>query len=195
VKALTAVSVESCAARIEGEGFLLRPWTASDAPSLVRNANDKAVSRCLSDRFPFPYTDEDAQAFLSMAIGQPKLNLAIEVEGAAVGGIGLRPGEGELRIGCHVGYWLGRRCWGRGLMSRILPAYCDFVFRNFGFERLHTTVMANNPASARVLEKSGFLREGTLRRAAIKGGEVFDMWMYAMIRPHLPNRSQDPAHE
>jgi RimJ/RimL family protein N-acetyltransferase len=181
--------------RVAGDGFLLRAWTAADAPALVVHANDRAVSRCLSDRFPFPYTEADAQAFLSMALGQPALNFAIVVDGAAVGGIGLRPGEGELRIGCHVGYWLGRRLWGRGLMSRILPPFCEHVFRNSGFERLHTTVMSNNPASARVLEKCGFTREGSLRRAAIKGSEVFDMWMYAMIRPPVPNRDPEPAHE
>lgn len=182
-------------ASIEGDGFLLRAWALADAPSLLLHANDPAVSRSLSDRFPHPYTAEDAQAFLSTPVEPPALNLAIVIDGSAVGGIGMRPGEGELRIGAHVGYWLGRRYWGCGLMSRILPAWCDFVFRHTGFERLHTTVMANNPASARVLEKCGFQREGTMRRAAIKGSEVFDMWMYAMIRPQIPNRRQGQAHD
>jgi len=182
-------------ARIAGDGFVLRAWTLDDAPSLILHANDKAVSGSLSDRFPFPYTADDAQAFLSVPGEPPALNLAIEIDGAAVGGIGLRAGEGELRIGAHIGYWLGQRYWNRGVMSRILPLWCDFVFRHSGFERLHTTVMVNNPASARVLEKSGFVREGTLRRAAIKGREVLDMWMYAMIRPQVPHRSRGQAHD
>ena len=135
----------------------------------------------------------DARSFLSQPVEPPALNLAIEIDGCAAGGIGMRPGKGELRIGSHFGYWLGRRYWGQGIMSRIVPRWCEHVFASFGFERLHTTVFSNNPASARVLEKSGFTREGTLRRAAIKGSEVFDLWMYAMIRPEFPTRRQDSS--
>lgn len=178
---------------IRGEGFVLRPWRTIDAAALVLHANDEAVSARLSDRFPFPYTMVDATRFLEQTVEPPALNLAIEIEGAAVGGIGLRPGKGELRIGAHFGYWLGRRYWGQGIMSRIVPPWCEHVFANFGYERLHTTVFVNNPASARVLEKSGFVREGTLRRAAIKGSEVFDLWLYAMIRPDFPIRRQGCA--
>jgi RimJ/RimL family protein N-acetyltransferase len=168
---------------VEGEGFILRPWRLDDRDALVRHANDEGVSRGLSDRFPYPYTRQDADNFLSHPVEPPSLVLAIEIEGEAVGGIGMRPGEDTLRIGSQLGYWLGRQYWGRGLMSRIVPRWCAHVFANYGFERLQATVLSNNPASARVLEKSGFAREGTLRRAAIKRNEVLDLWMYAMLRP------------
>lgn len=167
---------------------MLRPWRLGDRDALVRHANDESVSRGLSDRFPYPYTGQDAINFLSHPFEAPSLVLAIEVDGEAVGGIGMRPGEDTLRIGCQLGYWLGRQYWGRGLMSRIVPHWCEHVFANYGFERLQATVLSNNPASARVLEKSGFEREGTLRRAAIKRNEVFDLWMYAMLR-----RQANPA--
>lgn len=168
---------------VQGEGFVLRPWTLDDRESLLRHANDEGVSRGLSDRFPFPYTVNDANNFLSHPVEAPSVVLAIEIDGEAVGGIGLRPGEDTLRIGGQLGYWLGRRYWGMGIMSRIVPRWCEYVFASYGFERLQATVLSNNPASARVLEKSGFVREGTLRRAAIKRNEVFDLWMYAMLRP------------
>jgi len=168
---------------VQGEGFILRCWAGGDRDSLVRHANDESVSRGLSDRFPFPYTRDDANNFLAHPAEPPSLVLAIEIDGEAVGGIGMRPGEDTLRIGSQLGYWLGRQYWGRGFMSRILPCWCEYVFASYGFERLQATVLSNNPASARVLEKSGFEREGILRRAAIKRSEVFDLWMYAMLRP------------
>lgn len=168
---------------VEGEGFVLRPWQPGDRDSLVRHANDERVSRGLSDRFPFPYTHDDARSFLAHPAEPASLVLAIEIDGEAVGGIGMRPGEDTLRIGSQLGYWLGQCYWGRGIMSRILPRWCEHVFANYGFERLQATVLSSNPASARVLEKSGFEREGTLRRAAIKRSEVLDLWMYAMLRP------------
>lgn len=168
---------------IVGDGFLLRPWRADDRGALVLHANDEQVSRGLSDRFPYPYTETDARAFLGTLPSLPTLVMAIEVDGGAVGGIGLTPGEDVQRIGAQLGYWLGRRYWGRGLMSRVVPRWCQNAFERFGYERLQATVLSNNPASARVLEKSGFEREGTLRRAAIKRNEVLDFWMYAMLRP------------
>lgn len=176
---------------IAGDGFLLRPWRPDDAGDLVRHANDEQVSRSLSDRFPFPYTEADAQAFLGAPPKLPALVMAIEVDGSAVGGIGLNPGEDLQRIGAQLGYWLGRPFWGRGLMSRIVPQWCRHAFSRFGYERLQASVLSNNPASARVLEKSGFEREGTLRRAAIKRNEVLDFWMYAMLRPGASARTRN----
>ena len=168
---------------VVGDGFVLRPWRLDDRDALVRHANDESVSRGLSDRFPFPYAHADADNFLLHPVEAPSVVLAIEIDGESVGGIGMQPGEDTLRIGSQLGYWLGRSYWGRGIMSRIVPRWCEHVFANYGFERLQATVLSNNPASARVLEKSGFEREGTLRRAAIKRNEVFDLWMYAMLRP------------
>ncbi len=168
---------------VKGDGFLLRPWRLDDRDALLKHANDESVSRGLSDRFPVPYTLEDADHFLQLPAVAPSLVLAIEIDGEAVGGIGMQPGEDTLRIGAQLGYWLGRRYWGRGIMSRIVPRWCEHVFANYGFERLQATVLSNNQASARVLEKCGFEREGTLRRAAIKRNDVFDLWIYAMLRP------------
>jgi len=47
---------------------------------------------------------------------------------------------------------------------------------------------ARNVASARVLEKAGYTREGTLRQSAIKDGVVLDQWMYATTRDDLDPR-------
>jgi RimJ/RimL family protein N-acetyltransferase len=56
-----------------------------------------------------------------------------------------------------------------------------------GFEndivRFETLVYATNPASSRVLEKAGFEREGVLRCAAVKRGEVLDAYLYGKVRP------------
>ncbi len=181
--------------RIEGDGFVLRPWRAEDLASLVLHANDEPVSRSVSDRFPFPYTMADAEAFLAEPARPPMIVLAIEVDGVAVGGIDVRPGAAELRIGGEIGYWLGRRYWGCGIMSRVVTCWCAYLFSHYGYERLQATVFSNNPASARVLGKSGFQREGILRRAVIKGGRVLDLWMYAMLRPEPPDRTQLASHD
>ena len=48
-----------------GDGTRLRPWRIDDLDALVRHADDERISRGTSDRFPFPYTRADGEAFLS----------------------------------------------------------------------------------------------------------------------------------
>lgn len=181
--------------QIHGDGFVLRAWRAEDLDSLVLHANDDWISRSVSDRFPFPYTRNDAEAFLAEPAKPPAIVLAIEIDGAVVGGVDVRPGSAELRIGGEIGYWLGRRHWGRGTMARVVTCWSEYLFAHYGFERLQAAVFSNNPASARVLEKSGFLREGILRRAVIKHGTILDLWMYAMLRPERTDVKQQARHD
>ncbi len=174
--------------RLAGDGFVLRPWRPEDAASLQRHADDARVSAALSDRFPFPYTMADAQAFLDADLSCPSEALAIEIDGCAVGGVGVRRGVDEQRFTAEIGYWLGRSHWGRGLMPRIVPVWCAHLFASEPLERLQANVHANNPASARVLEKCGFVREGVRRNAVSKRGELLDAWMYAILRPTLASK-------
>jgi RimJ/RimL family protein N-acetyltransferase len=160
---------------------VLRPWQNDDAESLVRHANDPAVAAHLRDRFPHPYTPADAERWLQIATAQsPLTNFAIEVDGEAVGGIGLILGSDIERCSAEIGYWVGRRVWGRGLATAAVRGLTAYGFAEFGLTRIFATVFAGHAASARVLEKAGFRREGVLRRAAIKAGVVHDLVMYAV---------------
>ena len=64
-------------------------------------------------------------------------------------------------------------------MSDAVAALTDFCFDNFPLRRLSAEVFANNPASARVLEKSGFVFEARLKKNVIKEGELLDSLLYA----------------
>jgi RimJ/RimL family protein N-acetyltransferase len=113
---------------------------------------------------------------------------AIEVAGEACGGIGLRPGAGERRIGAELGYWLGRRHWGHGLMTRVVALFVPWAMDTLRLQRLQATVLDFNAASARVLQKNGFVEEGVMRRAVLKHGRVHDLRLFARTR-----ESQDLA--
>lgn len=82
-----------------------------------------------------------------------------------------------------MGYWLGRSVWGRGLATRALASLVPYAFRAVEVTRLFATPFDFNPASIRVLEKAGWMREGILRRAVIKEGRVCDLLVYARYRP------------
>ena len=162
---------------------LLRPWRPGDAESLAHHADDREVWRNLRDRFPHPYTLKDAREWLAfVATVPPGTNFAIAVDGAAVGGISFEPLGDVFRVGAEVGYWLGRRYWGRGIATEGVRAITTHAFRHFDFLRLQASVFSWNPASARVLEKAGYTLEATNRRAMIKEGEVGDRWLYVRLR-------------
>jgi RimJ/RimL family protein N-acetyltransferase len=111
----------------------------------------------------------------------PPRHLAVEIEGAAVGSIGLEPGDDVMRRGAEVGYWIGEAFWGRGIATEALGAYLAYADRTFRFDRLFAYVFSRNLASARVLEKCGFLREGILKDAIWKDGALMDAWLYARL--------------
>jgi ribosomal-protein-alanine N-acetyltransferase len=161
----------------------IRPWRLDDAASIARHANNRKVWLAVRDRFPHPYTMQDGHEFLQRAITeQPEMKFCIEIEGAAVGGIGVHPGEDVHRHTATMGYWLGEEFWGRGIMTEAVTAVTNFCFENFPLRRISAEVFANNPASARVLEKAGFILEGRLRNHVLKDGQVLDSLLYAKIK-------------
>jgi RimJ/RimL family protein N-acetyltransferase len=161
----------------------IRPWRLDDAESVARHANNRKVWIALCDVFPHPYTVEDAHEFLQRAISeQPTTKFCIEVDGAGAGGISIRPGQDVHRHTAGLGYWLGEDFWRRGIMSEAVAAFTDFCFDNFLLHRIYAEAFANNPASARVLEKVGFVFEGRLKNNVIKDGKLLDSLLYAKTR-------------
>jgi RimJ/RimL family protein N-acetyltransferase len=113
-------------------------------------------------------------------------HFAIEVDGEAVGGIGLEPQADIERASAEVGFWLGEVCWGRGIMTQAVRAFSEFALNRPGCVRLYASVLEWNPASMRVLEKSGYQREGRMRRSAVKDGRIVDRILYARVRDDGP---------
>jgi ribosomal-protein-alanine N-acetyltransferase len=110
------------------------------------------------------------------------MKFCIEIEGAAVGGIGVHPGQDVYRYTATVGYWLGKQFWGRGIMTEVVTAVTDFCLDNFPLRRISAEVFANNPASASVLEKAGFNFEGRLKNNVMNDGQVLDSLLYARTK-------------
>jgi RimJ/RimL family protein N-acetyltransferase len=170
--------------RLDCGGCLVRSWRDSDRAALVAHANNRKVWRNLKNRFPHPYTEKDADAWLALGRAQPGRPVwAIEVDGEAAGCIGLEPLADIYARTARIGYWLGEACWGRGLMTAVVRRVSALALGELGFLRLEAPVMAWNPASMRVLDKCGFVREATLEKSVFKDGEVIDSVLYAKVAP------------
>jgi len=161
---------------------VLRPWRAEDAAVIVAYANDREVWINLRDAFPHPYTLADAEAYVRRMIAQTKpTGFAIEVDGQAVGSVGFKLGEDVERTGAEIGYWLGQPFWGRGIMTAVVAAASRWAIEAHDLTRIFAVPFAWNVASARVLEKAGFILEGRLRRSVIKDRTIVDQLLYAWV--------------
>jgi len=159
---------------------LLRPLELGDATSLARHANDHGVWQNLRDRFPHPYSEADAIAYIEHLAPRPVLtSFGIDVAGEAIGSISLMVGEDIARQTAEVGYWIGRAFWGRGIMTDALRAMTRYALDELDLVRVFAVPFVTSTRSCRVLEQVGYVKEGLMRRSAVKEGRILDQWLYA----------------
>lgn len=160
----------------------LRTWRLTDAETLVKHANNRAIWLNLRDRFPHPYTQEGANWWVHYASETtPTTNLAIDVAGEAVGSISLELHTDIERCSAEVGYWLSELHWGKGIMTAALRTFTNYGFANFELTRIYAVPFTHNQASIHILEKVGYQCEGLMRRSAIKDGVILDQFLYAYV--------------
>lgn len=160
----------------------IRSYRPADAESLARHADNRKIARNMRDTFPHPYTLRDAHHWIQLVQNQrPEANFAIASETEVIGGIGLVFRTDVHRRTAEIGYWLGEPFWGRGIATAALQAMTDYAFAHHDLVRLEAYVYEWNPASMRVLEKVGYVREGRLRKSVTKDGETIDQVLFARV--------------
>ena len=158
--------------------------SASYAADISAMANDTQVRDMLaSDTFPYPFTVEDALAFFDrnrVIDGEMfAQDFIIIYDGTPAGIIGISNVSWKHRS-AHVGYWVGRKYWNRGVASdalSIIIQHCSTI----GLHRIYTKVLDHNPASAKVLTKNGFNLEGIQRDSYRSGDRYHSMLLFARI--------------
>lgn len=169
--------------RVASGPCVLRPFAPEDAPRLAQLADDERIWLNVRDSFPQPYTQEDARGFIAYALAaEPVTQLAIDVDGELAGCIGADSREDVERRTAEIGYWLGRQYWGRGIATAAVSTFTPWLFDALDLLRVEACVFSFNPASARVLEKCGFVLEGRLRNGIFKAGIVADRLIYGRVR-------------
>jgi RimJ/RimL family protein N-acetyltransferase/DNA-binding MarR family transcriptional regulator len=81
-----------------------------------------------------------------------------------------------------LGYCFDEAAWGHGYATEAARALLRWAFDTLDLNRVQAETDTRNVASARVLEKLGFVREGTLREDCVVNGEVSDSWVYGLVR-------------
>ena len=156
----------------------LHKWTSADREALMALCN--AVDRTyLSDRLPYPYTEADADWWLGMVAENEGKEGAWR---AIVGSISVeRMAEDQRNVG-SIGYMILTLFWSQGIGTEAVRQICGIAFQELALERIIGEVFPENLASARVLEKNGFLLEETKLGAVVKGGKAIDVRVYGLPR-------------
>lgn len=163
----------------------IRAWLMNDAADLAAAVNNKKIQDNLRDGLPYPYTLEDAKAFIEAMLEAEKdmqYTWAIAVDGKAIGSIGVFRKDNVHRRTAEMGYYVAEAYWGKGIGTKAVKDACEYIFKNTDIIRIFAEPYSTNTASCRILEKAGFTCEGTLRKNAVKNGKILDMKMYAIIK-------------
>jgi ribosomal-protein-alanine N-acetyltransferase len=98
------------------------------------------------------------------------------------------------RAAQHVtlGYWMGEKYAGRGLMTEAVSLVLPFVFNTLGLHRIHAAFLPNNIASRRVLEKNGFREEGYAENYLQIDGRWADHVMFGLTRERYDQTARRP---
>ena len=81
-----------------------------------------------------------------------------------------------------LGYCLNQAVSGHGYATEAARVLLEWAFDTLDLNRVQSETDTRNVASARVLEKLGFVHEGTLREDCIVNGVVSDSWVYGLLR-------------
>lgn len=163
----------------------LRSWRLEDAADLAEVLNQKDILDHLRDGIPYPYTTEDAKAFITLMRSADPHKIyafAIAADQKVVGSVGVFRQENIHARTAEIGYYVAKPYWGRGIGTMAVEQVCRTLFTHTDLIRVFAHPFAENAGSCRVLEKAGFSCEGTLRKSAVKNGRVLDMKLYALIR-------------
>jgi len=165
--------------------FILREWEIEDAVYIAKYANNKKIADNLRDAFPYPYTLSNAKQYINFCINADrKKNIlrAISIDGIAVGSIGVFGKDDVYRKSAELGYWLAEDFWNKGIITRAIKQITDIAFNELDIVRIFAEPYFNNIGSRRVLEKSGFELEGTLRKSVYKNNIYLDSCIYSIIK-------------
>jgi len=174
----------------------LRPLSSADADALFALHSDAVVLR---DWDSAPWTERArADAFLDRCRqieeegSGARLAMDRVSDGAFLGWVGLTGYNPDYRS-ASLGYCLTEAAWGHGYATEAARALLQWAFDTLDLNRVQAEADTRNAASARVLEKLGFVREGTLREDCVVNGEVSDSWVYGLLKREWDPSSPDPV--
>jgi [ribosomal protein S5]-alanine N-acetyltransferase len=163
----------------------LRPFDDADANDLFALHTNASVLRYWDSP---PWTergrsDQFITACRQLALEGTGTRLAVDrrCDHAFIGWCSLTRWNPDYRS-ASLGYCFDDAAWGHGYATEAARVLLGWAFDTLDLNRVQAETDTRNVASGRVLDKLGFVREGTLREDCIVNGEVSDSWVYGLIK-------------
>ncbi|MEO1487742.1 MAG: GNAT family protein [Bacteroidota bacterium] len=163
---------------------------AKDVPDIMKHASNKNISE-FTLNLPFPYSEKDAIYWINQANEGFKNGTKIifgirpKPKKEFIGGIGLTIEQRFNRA--EIGYWIAEPHWGKGYTTEATKSIIKYAFESLKLNKLTSSHLHQNPASGKVLIKSGMIEEGRLKDHILKNREYHDLILYGLTREQFEN--------
>lgn len=174
---------------IETDRLILRPWTIEDVDDLYDYAKNPNVGPH-GGWEPHRSREHSMKILLELFLEKYELWAMEDKEShKIIGSIGYEEDTRRPEINCkELGYAMAEEYWGRGLMTEAAKAALNFGFTQMKLDMVSIYRNPFNKRSGRVIEKCGFVYEGTLRKAyKIYDGTIRDVNCYSMTKEEYEN--------
>lgn len=161
---------------LEGDRVALRTVEDGDVAAFQRARNEPGIREGLG--FTEPRSREGTEDWIDDMDGDDDAVLAVCRDGTAVGNVTLSVAD---RHRAYVNYWLLPEHRGEGYATEAVRLVVDHAFDSLGLERVAAWVVAFNDDSRALLERLGFVHEGTTRHGRFARGEFHDMLIYGVL--------------
>lgn len=164
--------------------LVLRPFETGDAAHVQKLAGDSAIADTTLN-IPHPYEDGMAESWIDghddrLRVGHLVFAIALRASNDLIGAVSLRIDSASRKA--ELGYWVGVPYWNEGFATEAASRLIEHAFEDLSLNRIAARHFARNPASGRVMEKTGMVHEGTIREGALKGERFEDLELYAILR-------------
>lgn len=171
---------------LETDRLILRRFTLEDADAVWQNwANDDAVTAYLT--WPTHPCVDASRGYMQYCVNSYaapdcyQWGIVLRESGELIGNISV-VSINEGAESCDLGWVIGRRWWGQGIMPEAAREVLHFLFEEVGFGRIAAAHDVENPKSGRVMQKIGMQFEGVQRRSSRNNRGIVDTAWYAILR-------------
>ncbi|MEL6134914.1 MAG: GNAT family protein [Bacteroidota bacterium] len=161
----------------------LRRMETSDFPALLQHVNNPKITDQILN-FPYPYLEEDAIFRMHIILQgfreRQRFVFAITQKGKdeLIGEIGLHLDKTHNKA--EMGYWLGEPFWNQGLMGEAIAPILRFGFEDVKLHKIFATHFISNPASGKIMEKNGMIKEAEMKDHYMKQGIYETVYQYRL---------------
>jgi ribosomal-protein-serine acetyltransferase len=168
------------------ENLLLRSFQADDAASLFKTIDESRTHLRPWLRWVDATTkQEHIQQFIQRTLvqlnNQEALELGIVYNRQIIGGIGMHDWNHMLKK-AQIGYWIKQEYEGKGMMSRCVQRFIDFLFEKPGLNKIEIHFMPGNSRSAAMAQRLGFKIEGVIRQSYFMNGRLEDLVITGLLK-------------